>query len=72
MVALVVHLSSDNCTFTGFGGWEVGVVHCISCGSGNDCSLTSNCGVHQQHQSASRVSARGRKGGYSLRIVVCK
>ena len=71
MVALVVQLSSDYCTFAGFGGWGVGVVHCISCGPVDDFALSSNCGIHHQHQSASRVSACGGKGGYSLRVIAC-
>ena len=58
--------------FAGSAGWEVRVVQCICCGSGNDRALASNCHVHQQHQSTSRVSACGKKGGYTLRIIACK
>ena len=58
--------------FAGSGGWEVRVVQCVCCGSGNDRALSSNYHVYQQYQSTSRVSACGRKGGYILRIIACK
>ena len=69
MVALVVQLLSDNFALRAL---EVTVVHCNSCGSGNDRALASICHIHQQHQSASRVSVCGRKSGYSLRVIACK
>ena len=58
--------------FAGTGGCEVRVVHCICCGSGNDRALASNCHIHQQYQSTSRVPACGRKGGYILRIIALR
>ena len=44
--------------FAGSGGWEVRVVHCISCGSGNDLIMywpqivtyISNTSQHQEFQ----------------------
>ena len=55
--------------FTGAKQWKVRVVHCISCSSGNDRALASNCHLHQQNQSMSRVSACGRKGEYIWHLV---
>ena len=52
--------------------WYVLVVVPRNCGAGNDCSLASNYDIHQQHQSASRVSACRGKGEYSLRVIACK
>ena len=69
MFALVVQVLTDNCTFAGFGRWKIRVVYCVSGGPGDDCPLATNCDVHQQHQSASRVSACGGESGYSLHII---
>ena len=55
--------------FTGAAGWKVRIVHFISCGSGNDRALASNCHLHQQYQSTSRVSAGGKKGEYILHLI---
>ena len=69
MVALVVQLRNDFLCFVGAGGWKVRVVHCISCGSGDDHSLASNCHVHQHYQSTSKVSICGREGVYILHLI---
>ena len=58
--------------FTGAGGWKVGVVHSISCGSGNDRALASTFHLHRHYQSTSRISACGRKGEYILHLILCE
>ena len=59
-------------SFVGHGGWKVRVADNGSCGSGEDHSLASNCHVHQQYQSTSRISICGREGVYFMHMIACR
>ena len=58
--------------FVGPGRWKIRVVHCISCVVGDDNSLASNCRVHQQCKSTSRVAGCGSESVYILHMIACK